>query len=412
MGIVGTAQLQSGMVLADDVRDINGRLLLARGERIQTQHVRILKTWGITEVCIAGEPQLEDHAALSAESEELKKAKAATDFVFHHIDIDHPAIKRLYDLCVVYRCRHNGRVTDAKLQGSPPDAKSIEKIKGNIRERIQRNEIKLPEIPTIVMDLNEVINNPYTSAKHIADVVTKSPSLTALLLKIVNSPLYGFHQKIDRVSRAVTLIGTQEISSLALGIMVLSVFKDLPEDIIDMKSFLKHSLACGIIARILAAQKNWPQTEQLFVSGLLHDIGRLIVYAYFRDQARNLLAHAINSNSLLYQEEKNLLGCQHTDIAKYLLKKWQIPSNIENNVSYHHHPSIARNPDHAAVVHLSDIIVNGLGIGTSGERFAPPLDPEAYNRLGFSPNCFDTVIRLATHQLSTLDLFLHNLESS
>jgi len=262
------------------------------------------------------------------------------------------------------------------------------------------------------MELNEVITNPYTSAKNIAEVVYKSPSLTALLLKIVNSPLYGFSQKIDRVSRAVTLIGTRELSSLALGIMILSVFKDLPEDIIDMKLFLKHSFACGIIARIFAAQKNWSQTEQMFVSGQLHDIGRLIMYAYFRDQARNLLAQAINSNKILYQEETTHLGCQHTDIAKYLLKKWKIPSTIENNVSYHHNPSNARNPDQAAIVHLSDIIVNGLGIGTSGERFVPPLDTEAWNRLGLSPNCFETVIQLATHQLFALDIFIQNFNTT
>ena len=410
MGIVGIAQLKIGMVLADDVRDVNGRLLLAKGEEIQTQHVRILKTWGIAEVKISGEAEPEDSASAPIDAEKLEKEQADTEFIFSHIDRNHPAVKILYDLCVLYRCHHNGNVADVDLRAAPPDSSTIEKIRQDVIERIRQNEIKLPEIPVIVSELNEVIANPYTSAKHIAEVVYKSPSLTTLLLKIVNSPLYGFPQKIDRVSHAVTLIGTQEISSLALGITILSVFKDLPEDIIDMRSFLKHSLACGIIARILAAQKNWPQTEQLFVSGLLHDIGRLILYVYFQSQARNLLAHAIKSNTILYQEEKNILGCQHTDIAKYLLKKWQIPSNIENNVSYHHHPSNAKNPEQAAVVHTADIIVNGLGIGTSGERFVPPLDNDAWNRLGLSPSCFETAIQLATHQLSSLDLFLENLQ--
>ena len=412
MGIVGTAHLKTGMVLADDVIDVNGRLLLAKGEKIQTQHIRILKTWGITEVRIAGEQLDKDKPAAAAEPEQLNKVEAIAEVVFSQTDRDHPVVNRLYELCVLYRCHHNGSVTDIELQPEELDLPAIEKIKGDVAHRIKTNEIKLPEIPTIVSELNEVIANPYTSAAHIAEVVYKSPSLTALLLKIVNSPLYGLPQKIDRVSRAVTLIGTKEISSLALGIMILSVFKDLPEDVIDMGSFLKHSLACGTIARILAAHKNWPQTEQLFVAGLLHDIGRLIVYVYFRDQARNLLAHAIQSNSILYAAEKNLLGCQHTDIAKYLLKKWQIPSSIENNVSHHHNPSQAKNPEQAAVVHLADIIVNGLGIGTSGERFVPPLDTDAWNQLGLSTNCLETVIELATHQLSALDNFLQNLQST
>ena len=139
----------------------------------------------------------------------------------------------------------------------------------------------MPEIPSVVFELNEVISNPMSSAEQIAEVVNRSPSLTALLLKIVNSSFYGFPSKIGKVSHAVTLIGTREISSLALGISILSLFKNIPKNIFDMYSFLKHSLACGILSRVLAAHLNSSQTEQLFVSGLLHDLGRLILYIHF-----------------------------------------------------------------------------------------------------------------------------------
>jgi HD-like signal output (HDOD) protein len=409
--IVRTDKLKSGMVLAEDVKDIKGRLLLHRGANIESDHIRILKIWGISEVSVfrkVGDP---NNFEPPIDQEQLKKVKEHTHFVFSHADLDHPAIKQLFDLCVWFRSRHGGFESEKKSPLS--EFKDLDsQIKKDIRELIEKNEIKLPEIPSTVMELNEVIADPLTSAQNIADVVNKSPSLTALLLKIVNSPLYGFPSEVASVSRAVTLIGTKEISSLAVGIMILSVFKQVPSDIVNMHSFLKHSLACGIISRILAAHKNLPEGEQLFVSGLLHDIGRLIIYAYFPKQARNLLNRAISSDQILFVEEVNYLGCQHTDVAKYLLQNWKLPNIIGNNIFYHHNPSSAPNSSHAAIVHLADIMTNGLGIGTSGERFVLPLDTNGWDSLGLKPSCFELVIQQATHQLSTLELFLDNLATT
>ena len=104
-----------------------------------------------------------------------------------------------------------------------------------------------------------VITDPFATSNDVAQVVNKSPSLAALLLRIVNSAYYGFPSKIDRISRAVTIIGTKEISGLALGISVMRVFSDIPKEVIDMQAFIRHSLACGMLARILAALKNLQQ---------------------------------------------------------------------------------------------------------------------------------------------------------
>ncbi len=129
----------------------------------------------------------------------------------------------------------------------------------------------MPELPSIIFELNEVIANPMSSADDIAQVVQKSPSIPAILLKIANSPFYGFPSKIDKISSAVILIGTREITGLALGLSVLTTFDKIPKKLLDMFSFLKHSVACGILSRMLATHKRISQTEQFFVSGLLHD---------------------------------------------------------------------------------------------------------------------------------------------
>ena len=406
MTIIHVDNLKENMVLSDDVTDLKARLLLTKGLRIEPKHIRTLKIWGITEVnVVTAEPDYEESATKKIDPESLKKIEESTKYLFRHVDIEHPAMKELFRLSVLLKSQNDIQKTDTKKPvHSVEDSK--EKLITDLRNNITYQKIKLPEIPATVFELNEVIANPVASADDIARVVNKSPSLAAILLKIVNSPIYAFPSQIDTIPRAVTLIGTREISDLALGISAIAIFKDIPEDMIDMHLFLKHSLACGIISRILCANKDITQTEQLFVSGLLHDIGRLILYKYYPQQVKKILIRAESSKKLLHQEEKIGLGCKHTDIGRDLLQKWKIPFSIENNVFYHHNPSDADNPTHATIVHLADIIVHSLEIGTSGERLVPNFDDKAFDSLGLSPSCFNSVIGLAMHQFDAIESFL------
>jgi len=170
--------------------------------------------------------------------------------------------------------------------------------------------------------------------------------------------------------------------------------------------FRKHSFACGIISRVLAAHKRISQTEQLFISGLIHDIGRLIMYCYFPKESRYILSLSQTTNNLLYEIEEEIFDCNHSQVAKDLIQQWKLPISLENNVFFHHHPSESQQSVPTTLVHLADIITNGLGIGTSGERFVPPLDNQAWEGLGLSPNCFDIVVKQATHQIAALEYIL------
>jgi HD-like signal output (HDOD) protein len=137
----------------------------------------------------------------------------------------------------------------------------------------------------------------------------------------------------------------------------------------------------------------------LFVSGLLHDLGRLILYSYFPEESRNLLSRARSSDTLLYLQENEDLGCNHTHLIKHLLQMWKLPMVLENNVFFHHSPLDAQQPVPATLVHLADIITNG---------FVPPLDHDAWENIGLSPTCFDVVTKQATHQFFALESMLDN----
>lgn len=405
MTIICSDELREDMVLSEDVKDVAGRLLLKKGQKIQSNHVSIIKKWGVTEVEVVGASVSEHGSGDHAINHGLEEIEREITRIFKHTDLDHPAIRELSRLAALIRQEH---LCHEKAERIVP-AKHRE-VRGNFADdalkKITEKDFRLPEIPSIVFELNAILADPLSTADELAQVVTKSPSLATVLLKIVNSSFYGFSSKIDTISRAVTIIGTREMSSLALLICTITVFKNIPREILDMNLFMRHSFLCGLISRMLAASKNIAQTEQLFVAGLLHDIGRVIIYKHFPEQAEGLLSRCLNSEKILYNEEDDFLGCRHTDIARFMMQKWHFPLELEDCIFHHHDPMSADNPVKASIIHLADIIVNALGIGTSGERFVPPLDYKAWDQLGLSPSCFDVVIRQAIHQLSVIEPFL------
>jgi len=407
MSIVRIHDLKADMILAEDVLEINSRLLLSKGTKIESKHIRIFKMWGIAEVNVQGVHKNNDSPAPMVDSVFREEITESTKYIFKHTDLNHPAVAEIFRLAVNHRAQRK-IIAPVKNINLHPCKDLNKSFVSDLRKKISRNELVLPEIPPIVSELNEVIADPVASADDIAQIVSKSPSLTAILLKIVNSAFYGFPASIDSISRAVTLIGTREISSLALGISTIKIFQDIPKTLIDMKLFLQHSLACGIVSRILAATMNIPQTEQLFISGLLHDLGRLIVYKYYPDQAKSMLNRAIEAENLLFKEESVDFGYNHTHLGRYLMTQWKLPLILENNVYYHHNPSEAVSPVMPAIVHLADIIVNALGFGNSGESFVPSLDAKAWDTLTLSPACFENIIEQTTHQFNALKLHMNS----
>ena len=393
------------MTLSEDVIDVTGRLLLQKGHKIKPSHVNIIKKWGITEVNVVGDATDEDVDHNQEKFQDEEELAQNTLKLFQHTDLDHPAIKELYRLVIQFKKNQNIPNIHSKVTlndaGTHPDPQP-EKI----RDKVTQKDLKMPEIPSIVFELNEILSNPLSTADNLAQVVSKSPSLTAVLLRIVNSSYYGFTSRVDTITRAVTMIGTREISSLALVICTISVFKHIPKQTLDMHAFLRHSFTCGLISRMMAANRNLRETEQMFVSGLLHDIGRMIVYSYFPQAANSLLIHCANTEKILHDEEIRYLGYTHMDISRFLLKEWNFPPQIEDTIFHHHDPMSSSDPIQASIVHLSDIMVNALGIGSSGERYVPPLNHEAWDNLGLSPSSFEVIIRQAIHQLSVLEPFL------
>ncbi len=246
-----------------------------------------------------------------------------------------------------------------------------------------QGSVKLSSPPLIYHRLMEVINHPRGGAHDVAKVIREDTALTARLLKVVNSALFSFPRRIETVSQAVTVVGTSQVRDLALATSVLSLFKDVPPDLVEMDGFWRHSLACGVAARVLAGLRGEHNIERFFVAGILHDVGKLVIYTRIPDQARKVLEGARSTHALHHQVERTVLGFDHAQVGAALLEKWNLPASLQEAVHYHHAPGRAqRFPVEAAAVHVADIVAIALGLGNGGERFVPPLSPDAWEKLG------------------------------
>jgi HD-like signal output (HDOD) protein len=229
----------------------------------------------------------------------------------------------------------------------------------------------------------EVINHPRGGTTDVANVIREDTALTARLLKVVNSAFFAFPRRIDTVSQAVTVVGTSQVRDLALATSVLTLFQDLPPDLVDMDGFWRHSLACGVAARVLAGLRRESNVERFFVAGILHDVGKLVVYARIPEKAQEVFRVAREEEILLHEAEHRVLGFDHAQVGEALLSQWNMPPSLRESVHFHHQPRRAdRFPLEAAAVHLGDIMAIALGIGSAGERFVPPLSPEGWSTMG------------------------------
>ena len=253
--------------------------------------------------------------------------------------------------------------------------------------------------PLVYEHLVRVINDPRSGPADIGQVISDDPGLTARLLKIVNSAFFAFPRRIETVTQAVTVVGTSQIRELAFATSVISMFDDVPGDLVDMKSFWHHSIACGVTARVIAAHRREANVEQFFVAGLLHDIGRLIIFAGAGREAREAIERARESEMPLHVAEREILGCDHAQVGGALMERWNISGAHREAVAYHHAPRLAsRFPVEAAAVHVADIVAHALEWGRSGETRVPPFEPKAWETLGVETSLLPFILDEAERQ--------------
>jgi putative nucleotidyltransferase with HDIG domain len=261
-------------------------------------------------------------------------------------------------------------------------------------EDLVRGVVHVGTVQPVYERLAQVMNHPLSSSSDIAKVISEDPDLTGRLLRLVNSPIYGFPSRISTVSQATSIVGMNQLHDLAVGASFIRLFASVPQDLVDMTSFWQHSVACAVAARILATHRRETNVERFFVAGLLHDIGRPIMYQKLPAESRQALERARSTGELLHKIEAEIFGFHHGQLGSALLDRWKLPTLLQEAVAWHHQPRYAaRFPVEAAVVHVADHLANAFQLGSSGEHLVPPLLAEGWDGLGLSPTVMPGVLQ-------------------
>lgn len=259
-------------------------------------------------------------------------------------------------------------------------------------EDLVKRTLNVASLPSLYTKVDEAINNDANN-QFIVDLISEDTAMTARLLKLVNSAMFNFPKKIDTVSQAIAIIGTQQLRALILASSVMTMFKDVPEDLINMEQFWRHSVACGCTARIIATMRREQNIEYYFLAGLLHDIGRLILFKEKPKDMSQAIEQARAQGCLLYEKEREILGFDHARLGGELLKEWKLPMQFVETTRYHHSPGASTDyKESVAVIHLADVVANSLQFGNSGEIFVPVLNEKAWASLNLSVDVIEGIV--------------------
>jgi putative nucleotidyltransferase with HDIG domain len=226
----------------------------------------------------------------------------------------------------------------------------------------------VPTLPTVLSRILALLDDESSSAGDLEGIIQHDQALCSKVLSVANSAYYGFQQEIDTVRRAVVALGYDEIRNICLGAGLMGFLHQSTFHDQDFASQLwLHSLAVAEGSRILAVMTKSEAVDRAFTAGLLHDLGKVVLAAFFPDD-QEALRDLREREGMPYREAERALGMEHWEIGMALAKHWDLPPSLGEVMGYHHHlsPRLKHLPLVAAV-HLADCAVKEQGIGDSGD---------------------------------------------
>jgi len=277
---------------------------------------------------------------------------------------------------------------------------------GDIKRIVERIQT-LPTLPTVVMQLLKLVNDPESNAMDVKQILSRDQSLTIKVMKLVNSSFYGYAGKIKTLQQAVVILGFQTLKSITLSATVFNSFAGKGCPGFDRGAFWKHSIATGVAARLIAAEKGMREVEEAFVAGIIHDIGKVALDEYAPEQFAKVIAHVHKNNVSMYEAEKAVIGASHAQIGRWLATRWGLPAELVDVIFYHHQPANAQKaPQLTAMVHLADHLARTLKLGSGGDTLVPPIDKEVPRILDIGDSAVKKVLTLLPSEFAKADLFV------
>ncbi|MCX6155587.1 MAG: HDOD domain-containing protein [Candidatus Kapabacteria bacterium] len=270
---------------------------------------------------------------------------------------------------------------------------------------------EFPTLPTVYSSLLELLSDMNTKVSDVANLISKDQSTVMKVLKTANSSFYGFSNKVTSITNAITLLGYNEMKNIVLSLTLINLFKNTKlNQFINPVDFWKHSIAVGIVARRLGISMGSSGAENFFLGGLLHDIGKLVIYLHFSTDYGKALQHSRTFRVPLHEAEKKTLGFSHCELGGLIAEKWNMPIEIQNAIGYHDTGYINGVFEQtAAVVHVSNIAAKILLLGDGGNPVLDKPSKGVLEKLNLPEDTFvNNLTAIINEYKSSLKLFLLN----
>ena len=374
---ISVDQVKVGDIVAEPVYDDKNQRFLPRGIKLNSALISRLKNRGVLRLAIEGENP--DDLVVNA-------AELLAELEHRFEDLVEDAV--MMRIKEIARCH--------LIPGAEPVAEIVVSEAGtgigedmvespsasdqaDLRERVE-NATNLPSLPDVVFHINEMVDDPVTSSRQVGAEIARDQVLSAKVLKLVNSGLYGFSRSITTISHAVTMLGFDAVKSLVLGSSVLDLMSGA------IPGLWEHSQACARTCGLIANHLEMSDPEEIATIGLLHDLGKVVLHKSLEAEYRQVFLRVKKADMLFYkaEEDRRVLGAgiNHGTIGGWLLAKWTLPEKLVEPIMYHHnfHPDL-KYGERTALVQLADVLCRAEAFGNGGDRKIPRLQAQILETL-------------------------------
>ena len=269
------------------------------------------------------------------------------------------------------------------------------------------NEIKLvlkriselPTPPAALYKMLDALSNPKLSMARISQTVLEDPALSSKMLKLANSPYYGFQKEVKSVEHAMVLLGVETVKALALGVSIFNTFHDSS----DLRGMNKaglwtHFLAVGFCANQIATAAQMTVPDVAFTAGIIHDIGRLALLRLFPAESAAIIESIKNGELSLVEAEKETFGLDHQEAGAFLADYWGLPDELHDCIALHHNEAALEKGGITGAIYLADKICKRRQLGWTGEVITPEVSSDELAELRISPEQFAEIQKRLTEK--------------